>query len=255
MSYALLGTLLLLLPGGASAQGSWVLQSPGQLRARPGEMVGLSCRTTDPSSYVNWYKERADGSLSWIYRSLGNSRPLGKYSGRSTTARDFALTISSVQREDSGVYYCSSSDTYPSFGDGTRLIVTGATQPQLSILVPTDAEEPAQPLGSIPLLCHLHDPPAGWDSVRWQPGGEETPLTGTAMDERGVLSAWSITWVSAELWDGAATCTALESGTNRTLSVAISKGTREGGQSTSTPTADPSLDPPPASQFPPPCLG
>lgn len=49
-------------------------------------------------------------------------------------------------------------------------------------------------------------------------------MVAAAVDEHGVLSAWSITWVSAEQWDGAAVCTALQSGTNRTLSVAISKG-------------------------------
>ena len=99
-----------------------------------------------------------------------------------------------------------------------------ATEPKLSILVPVDAEEPGQPSASIPLLCHLHDLPLGWDSVRWQPGGEVKPVTAAGMDERGVLSAWSITWVSAERWDGAAACTALENRTGRTLSVTISKG-------------------------------
>lgn len=111
---------------------------------------------------------------------------------------------------------------------GTRYPSLDAAEPQLSILVPVEAEEPGQPPATIPLLCRLRDPPQGWDTVRWQPGGEETPVTVTATDERGGLSAWSITWVSAERWDGAAACTALESGTNRTLSVAVSKGPGQG---------------------------
>ncbi|NXC77685.1 KV5AD protein, partial [Anhinga anhinga] len=184
--------------GGASAEGRRVQQSPAQLWARPGDTVKLSCRIWDQSSYVNWYKEKPDGSLVWNYRS-SNDFPLWiKYSWRKYL--EFSLTISSVRREDSGVYYCGSSYLDPSFGRGTRLIVTDATQPQLSILAPVDAEEPGQPLSSIPLLCRLHDPPRGWDAVRWQPGGEETPVTVTAMDEHGVFSAWSITWVSAEQW-------------------------------------------------------
>ncbi|KAM6234279.1 uncharacterized protein LJ264_014157 isoform 1-T1 [Porphyrio hochstetteri] len=104
------------------------------------------------------------------------------------------------------------------------LLLPDATEPQLSILVPVGTEEPGQPLATFPLLCHLHDIPAGWDTVRWQPGGEVTPVMAAAVDEHGVLSAWSITWVSAERWDGAATCTAENRGKNRTISTSIGKG-------------------------------
>lgn len=103
-----------------------------------------------------------------------------------------------------------------------------ASEPKLSILVPVDVEEPRQPLTSIPLLCHLHDLPPGWDTVRWQPGGEVTPVTAATVDKDGVLSAWSIAWVSAEWWDGAAACTALENGTGKTISVTITKRPGEG---------------------------
>ncbi|XP_050768181.1 M1-specific T cell receptor beta chain-like [Gymnogyps californianus] len=224
MSYGLLGTLLLLLPGATSAERGRVQQSPRQLWVLPGETAELSCRISDHSQSVNWYKEKLDGSLYWIYQSSNYSSLVGKYSGRKETRGNFSLAIGLAQREDSGVYYCSSPAFHPLFGDGTRLVVTDATEPKLSILVPVDAEEPGQPSASIPLLCHLHDLPLGWDSVRWQPGGEVTPVTAVGMDERGILSAWSITWVSAERWDGAAACTALEDGTGRTLSITISKG-------------------------------
>ncbi|NXS65907.1 HVM07 protein, partial [Pandion haliaetus] len=186
--------------GPTSAEGSPVQQSPGQLWVLPGETAELSCRVSDHSLSVNWYKEKPDGSLDWIYRVLDYASAGAKYSGRRETRGNFPLAISSVQREDSGLYYCSSSDFYPLFGDGTRLVVSDATEPKLSILVPVDAEEPAQPPASIPLLCHLHDLPPGWDTVRWQPGGEVTPVTAATMDKHGVLSAWSITWVSAERW-------------------------------------------------------
>lgn len=90
----------------------------------PGEMAELSCCVSDHSQYVNGYKEKPDGSLYWIYRNLNYPSPGGKYSGRSETWGSFSFTISSVQREDSGVYYCSSSNFYELFGDGTRLVVT-----------------------------------------------------------------------------------------------------------------------------------
>ncbi|XP_049662662.1 uncharacterized protein LOC126041276 [Accipiter gentilis] len=230
MSYGLLGTLLLLLPGPTSAEGRNIQQSPRQLWVLPGETAELSCRVSDHSQYVNWYKEKPDGSLDWIYRNLNYTSPGRKYSGRSETWGSFSFTISSVQREDSGVYYCSSSNVYTLFGDGTRLVVTNASEPKLSILVPVDVEEPRQPLTSIPLLCHLHDLPPGWDTVRWQPGGEVTPVTAATVDKDGVLSAWSITWVSAEWWDGAAACTALENGMGKTISVTITKRPGEEAQ-------------------------
>lgn len=111
---------------------------------------------------------------------------------------------------------------------GTQFPFSDATEPRLSILVPVDAEERGQPPASFPLLCHLHDIPAGWDTVRWQPGGDVTPLMAAAVDEHGVLGAWSIAWVPAERWDGAATCTALKGSTSSTVSVTIGKAPGEG---------------------------
>ncbi|NXE84319.1 KV5AF protein, partial [Cochlearius cochlearius] len=186
--------------GGASAVGRWVQQSPGQLWALPGTTAELSCCVLDSSRSVNWYKEKPDGSLYWIYWSSDSSSPVGKYAGGRKAGSCFSLTIVPAQREDSGFYYCSSHNFYHSFGNGTRLVVTDATEPQLSILVPVATQEPGQPPARIPLLCHLHDLPPGWDTVRWQPGGGEAPVVAAAVDEHGVLSAWSITWVSAEQW-------------------------------------------------------
>ncbi|NWY51495.1 KV5AC protein, partial [Chionis minor] len=186
--------------GGASVERSQVWQSPGQLWVRLGETAVLRCHFSILISHVNWYKEKPDGSLSWINQSLNYSPPMGKYPGSSKTHWDFSLSISPAQREDSGVYYCSSSNLLPSFGNGTRLVVTNATEPELSILVPIDVEEPGQLPAGIPLLCRLRDLPPGWDTVRWQPGGEVTPVMAAAVDKHGVLSAWSVTRVSAERW-------------------------------------------------------
>ncbi|XP_054033524.1 M1-specific T cell receptor beta chain-like [Dryobates pubescens] len=210
--------------GAASVETPQVQQSPGELRERPGRKAELSCRIPEHHQEVHWYKEEPGGGLLLIYRQSNSSFPKGKYSGRMENSWNFSLTIGPVQREDSGVYYCS----YPAaprlslqFGDGTRLIVTDATEPKLSILLPVDSEEPGQPPADIPVLCHLHDVPPGWDTVKWQPGGEVTPVTAATVDDQGVLSAWSIAWVPAERWDGTAACTAAENSTGRSLSVAV----------------------------------
>uniref|UniRef100_A0A8C8ADP3 Ig-like domain-containing protein n=1 Tax=Otus sunia TaxID=257818 RepID=A0A8C8ADP3_9STRI len=90
-----------------------VLQRPRQLWARPGGTAELSCHTSQASSSVDWYKEKPDGGLNWIYRSPELSSLKRRYSGRKTSSWIFSLSISPVQREDSGVYYCSSSDSFP----------------------------------------------------------------------------------------------------------------------------------------------
>ncbi|XP_035427717.1 uncharacterized protein LOC118261146 [Cygnus atratus] len=212
------GVILLLLTGAASAEEPRIWQSPVQLWLPPGATVELSCNISGSPWGANWYREKPDGSLEWIYQSTESSKPKGRYSGTVRAPGFFSFNISDVQREDSGSYYCTSSVSHSHFGDGTRLLVTDATEPKLSILVPVDAEEPSD---VVPLLCHLHDLPRGWDTVRWH-HGRDTPVTAEAVDERGVLGAWSLTWVSAERWDGAAACMATESGTGRNVSGAVS---------------------------------
>ncbi|NXK52650.1 KV6A7 protein, partial [Chauna torquata] len=184
--------------GAAFAEEPWVQQSPAQRWLLPGQTAELSCDGVDSRYGVNWYREKPDGSLRWIYQSSAQSPARGKYSS-TMTAQVFSLKISAVQREDSGIYYCSSTDLYSRFGNRTRLVVTDATEPKLSILVPVDVEERGQPPDSIPLLCHLYDLPEGWDTVRWHHGGD-TPVAAAAVDRHSVLSAWSLTWVSAERW-------------------------------------------------------
>uniref|UniRef100_A0A8B9VI75 Ig-like domain-containing protein n=1 Tax=Anas zonorhyncha TaxID=75864 RepID=A0A8B9VI75_9AVES len=210
--------------GAASAKEPWIQESPAQLWVSPGETAKLSCSISGSPWHANWYREKPDGSLEWIYESTAASKPNGKYSGMMRARGIFPLNISDVQREDSGYYYCTSSVSHSQFGKGTRLLVTGergsvwrcwghplghpwghpwgtgfshslsdASEPKLSILVPVDAEEPSD---FVPLLCHL-------------PG------------------SWNLTWVSAEHWNGAMNCTATERGTGRIVSETIGTGELE----------------------------
>ncbi|XP_068519348.1 M1-specific T cell receptor beta chain-like isoform X2 [Anas acuta] len=181
------GVLLLLLTGAASAEEPWIQESPAQLWLSPGATAELSCNISGSTDRANWYREKPDGSLEWIYESTAASKPKGKYSGMMRARGIFPLNISNVQREDSGYYYCTSSVSHSQFGKGTRLLVTDASEPKLSILVPVDTEEPSD---FVSLLCHL-------------PG------------------AWNLTWVSGKHWDGAMNCTATERGTGRIVSETI----------------------------------
>ncbi|XP_064032047.1 immunoglobulin kappa light chain-like isoform X2 [Pogoniulus pusillus] len=221
MSFRLLGVLLLLLPGGVPEEPRSIQQSPGEVWARPGQEVKLSCRGAGYEPWASWYKEQPDGALRRLLLRSAPSPPGQRSSARMEKLGSFSLTLSPVRREDSGVYYCSFfSAVRARFGAGTRLIVTDATQPKLSILVPADSEEPGQPPAHVPLLCHLRDVPPGWHTVQWQPSGAVTAVTAVTVDNQSVPSAWSITWLPAERWDGTAACTATENGTGRSLRAA-----------------------------------
>ncbi|XP_032060204.1 immunoglobulin kappa light chain-like [Aythya fuligula] len=180
------GVLLLLLTG-TSRPEPRIQQSPAQLWLHPGATAELSCSISGNPEHANWYREKPDGSLEWIYWSAKASKPKERYSGTMRAQGIFSLSISNVQREDSGYYYCTSFVLHSQFGNGTRLLVTDASEPKVSLLVPVDTEEPSD---VVPLLCHL-------------PG------------------AWNLTWVLAERWDGAMNCTATERGTGRIVSETI----------------------------------
>ncbi|NWZ28588.1 KV1 protein, partial [Asarcornis scutulata] len=138
--------------GAASAEEPRIQQSPAELWLHPGATAELSCNISGNPDRANWYREKLDGSLEWIYWSAKASKPKERYSGTVRAQGIFSLSISNVQREDSGYYYCTSSVLHSQFGNGTRLLVTDASEPKLSILVPVDAEEPSD---FVPLLCHL----------------------------------------------------------------------------------------------------
>ncbi|XP_072214739.1 immunoglobulin lambda-1 light chain-like [Excalfactoria chinensis] len=232
MPCSLAGAILLLLLPGAALAKVWIRQSPAQLWVRPGQTAELNCSidrdwNVDRLRAVNWYREQQDNRLHFIYQGLNSSRLGGKYSVMGRAEGLFSLYINAVQLEDSGFYYCSSTSTStlsrPEFGDGTRLVVTGAAEPTLSILLPVDVELREPPSSAIPLLCHLYDVPEGWDIIHWHHSNVRHPVTATSMDERGVLSAWSLAWLTAEQWDGTVGCTAMQSSTGRAITVTTSQ--------------------------------
>uniref|UniRef100_A0A667X0A8 Ig-like domain-containing protein n=1 Tax=Myripristis murdjan TaxID=586833 RepID=A0A667X0A8_9TELE len=83
-------------------------QSLGSQSVSPGQTVSIRCKT---SSYVSndlaWYHQKPGEApkLLIYYATNLQSGVSSRFSG-SRSGTDFTLTISGVQAEDSGVYYC-----------------------------------------------------------------------------------------------------------------------------------------------------
>ncbi|XP_030398373.1 immunoglobulin gamma-1 heavy chain-like isoform X1 [Gopherus evgoodei] len=233
MSYQIVWMILFCQQMTASQEGISIQQSLAQIFLASGKTAEIDCKLSTRRQYVYWYKELQNGNLHGIYQSYKFAAPPHeKYSSKANIqANMFTLIISNVQRNDSGVYYCGLVVyIHPNFGTGTRLIVTDASEPRLSILVPSTLEDAELP-PVIPLLCLLSDFTPPWSEVLWDTGEEasEGLMDAGAIDGEGVFSVWSLMTIPSEMWkqEMTCTCTAKESSMGRSINATVSKETDE----------------------------
>uniref|UniRef100_A0A8C1CEE8 Ig-like domain-containing protein n=1 Tax=Cyprinus carpio carpio TaxID=630221 RepID=A0A8C1CEE8_CYPCA len=109
------------------------ITSPSITAAQPGQEVRINCKTSRIySNGLYWYQQKpgeAPKLLIYGINTLQSGTP-SRFSGSGTvnTGRDFTLTISGVQTEDTGDYYCQSVHYINSKYVLTQVTVTALIQ-------------------------------------------------------------------------------------------------------------------------------
>uniref|UniRef100_A0A6I8SJ82 Ig-like domain-containing protein n=1 Tax=Xenopus tropicalis TaxID=8364 RepID=A0A6I8SJ82_XENTR len=81
--------------------------SPDYVSVSPGETATLTCKASSSTSYIAWYQQKSGQApkllIYWV--STRHTGTPERISG-SGSGTDFTLTISRMEAEDAGDYYC-----------------------------------------------------------------------------------------------------------------------------------------------------
>uniref|UniRef100_A0A6Q2X9G6 Ig-like domain-containing protein n=1 Tax=Esox lucius TaxID=8010 RepID=A0A6Q2X9G6_ESOLU len=194
-------------------------QSPKSQSVSPGETVSISCSTSaSVSSYLNWYLQKPGESPKLlVYYATNRQQGIPDRFSGSGSGSQFTLTISGIQGEDTGDYYCQQSllndfvSLWLTFGGGTRLDVGSDVRPTLTVLPPSSVELQQ---GKATLMCLANKGfPSGW-SLNWKVDGVSTTreVTGSpgVLDKNGLYSWSSTLTLPVDQWKkvGSVTCEA-----------------------------------------------
>uniref|UniRef100_A0AAY5KGV9 Ig-like domain-containing protein n=1 Tax=Esox lucius TaxID=8010 RepID=A0AAY5KGV9_ESOLU len=202
------------------SRGQYILtQSPAVQSVITGKSVTMNCKVSSNvhnNDFLAWYQQKPGGAPKLlIYRAntLQSGIP-SRFSG-SGAASDFTLTISRVQTDDAGDYYCQSYHSGPvwTFGSGTRLDVGSNTAPTLTILPPSSEELSSTTTATLMCLANKGFP-SDW-TLSWKvDGSNKNQKSSSKVLEKDGLYSWSSTLtITAQEWTkvGEVTCEAQKS--------------------------------------------
>uniref|UniRef100_A0A6Q2XYY6 Ig-like domain-containing protein n=1 Tax=Esox lucius TaxID=8010 RepID=A0A6Q2XYY6_ESOLU len=202
------------------SRGQYILtQSPVVQSVTTGNSVTMNCKVSSNvynNNYLAWYQQKLGGApkLLIYYANTLQSGVPSRFSG-SGSGSDFTLTISGVQGEDAGDYYCQSyhSGAVYTFGGGTRLDVGSDTAPTLTILPPSTEELSSTTTATLMCLANKGFP-SDW-TLSWKvDGNNKNQKSSSGVLEKDGLYSWSSTLtLTAQEWNkvGEVTCVAQKS--------------------------------------------
>ncbi|XP_041099048.1 immunoglobulin kappa light chain-like isoform X2 [Polyodon spathula] len=214
-------------------QVSAVFQYPPVVRAEVGSTVHFTCDIGDLTGHcysVLWLKvqpSRVPALAVYSNISPGGSR--GSEADAPTKKR-CSLTLTSVQVNDSGTYYCGfSSQIMVYYGNGTRLLVKSSEA--ISIVISSPSDDEVQSSGSVTLVCLVfgvsEQARVHWDIA----GGVRHGLTDSDSTPDFIRNQITI---QGEVWMSGTVCTCVvetESGRNVSRSVSKTGNKNEIGHS------------------------
>uniref|UniRef100_A0A673C1X8 Ig-like domain-containing protein n=1 Tax=Sphaeramia orbicularis TaxID=375764 RepID=A0A673C1X8_9TELE len=179
-------------------------QTPESISVQLGGSATIRCKASSAiDDDLAWYHQKPGQAPKFII-DFNSGMSSGRYQG-SGYDYDLSLTISNIQAEDAGVYYCQQHYSSPlTFGGGTKLIIqTGVTVPPSISLFPPSSEQMAQ--GQPTLVCLLTDYSPEGATVSWEVDGNQVTegvLTGEEEEkEGGKFVRISTLSLSKALWD------------------------------------------------------
>nr|6QU9_B Chain B, FAB 4B12 light chain [Mus musculus]6QU9_L Chain L, FAB 4B12 light chain [Mus musculus] len=158
-------------------------QTPSSLSASLGGKVTITCKASQKiNNYIAWYQLKPGKGPRQLIHYTSKLQPgiPSRFSG-SGSGSDYSFSISNLEPEDIGTYYCLRYEDLWTFGGGTKLEIKRAdAAPTVSIFPPSSEQLTS---GGASVVCFLNNFYPKDINVKWKIDGSER--------QNGVLNSWT----------------------------------------------------------------